>query len=65
MMVEKQEVIHLQSGELTVTITALANALNKKFTAQELSLLAAIFTQLGDTLATISAQRSLCEEKTG
>jgi hypothetical protein len=58
-------VIHLQSGELTVTITALANALNKKFTAQELSLLAAIFTQLGDTLATISAQRSLCEEKTG
>ena len=55
----------MQSGELTVTITALANALNKKFTAQELSLLAAIFTQLGDTLATISAQRSLCEEKTG
>lgn len=63
MMVEKQEVIQMGVSELTVTITALANALANQYTEQELSLLAAIFTQLGDTLATIAARRSLCEER--
>lgn len=51
----------LQPYELTAAITAVSNVLGSKLTAQELSLLGAIFTQLGDTLATIAAQRSFCE----
>ncbi len=47
--------------ELTTSITALANALACKRTTEELSLLGAIFTQLGDTLATIAARKSICE----
>ena len=48
--------------ELTASITALANAIACKLTLNELNLLAAVLTQLGDTLATIAAQRSICEE---
>lgn len=47
--------------ELTGTITALANALSCELTINELNLLASILSQLGDTLATISAQRTLCQ----
>ena len=46
--------------ELTVSITALANTLACKLTVDQMNLLGAIFTQLGDTLITIAAQRSLC-----
>lgn len=48
--------------ELTASITALANAIACKLTLNELNLLAVVLTQLGDTLATIAAQRSICEE---
>ncbi len=51
----------MQTCELTVAITAVSNALGNQLTTRELSLLAVIFTQLGDTLATIAAQRSFCE----
>ena len=47
--------------ELTATITALANAIACRLSEDQLNLLALILTQLGDTLATISAQRSFCE----
>ena len=47
--------------ELTGMVTAIANALACKLTAPELALVASIFVQLGDTLATIAAQESLCE----
>ena len=50
----------LQPSELTAVITAVANALGSRMTSQELNLFAVIFTQLGDTLATISAQRIIC-----
>ena len=48
---------------LTASITALANALASRLTTDEMTLLAAIFVQLGDTLATVAVGRSLCEAK--
>lgn len=55
----------MNSCELTASITALANALACGLTADEIDLLGAVFTQLGDTLVTIAAQRSLCENAGG
>ena len=52
----------MNSIELTSAITALANAMACKLSPNEIALLAGVFVQLGDTLATIAAQRSLCEE---
>ena len=53
----------MNSLELTSAITALANAISCKLNASELALIASIFVQLGDTLATIAAQNALCEEQ--
>ncbi len=50
----------MNSLKLTSEITVIANALACGLTPDEISLLSAIFVQLGDTLATISAQQSLC-----
>lgn len=50
----------MNACELTASITALANALACKMTVEELSLLGAALTQLGDTLATIAAQKGIC-----
>ncbi|MGN0570476.1 MAG: DUF6774 domain-containing protein [Candidatus Fimenecus sp.] len=47
--------------ELTAWVTALANALSCNLTVDEINILSAVFTQLGDTLATISAQKSICK----
>lgn len=47
--------------ELTATVTALANAIACKFNNNELNILAAVLTQLGDTLTTIATQRDICE----
>ena len=49
--------------QLTASVTAVANAIASKLTVDEIAILAAVFVQLGDTLATIVTQRSLCEEK--
>ncbi len=46
--------------ELTSAITAVANALACGRSADEVNLLSAVFVQLGDTLATIALQKSLC-----
>lgn len=51
----------MNSCELTASITALANSIACGRTVDEINLLSAVFTQLGDTLATIAAQRSFCE----
>lgn len=54
--------------ELTATVTAAANALACRLTDDQLNLLGAVLTQLGDTLTTIAAQRILCagvEKKKG
>lgn len=47
--------------ELTLSITALANAIASNFSDEELAVLAAASSQLGDTLATILAQRILID----
>ena len=48
--------------ELTSAVTALANALACRLTVEEMALVAGIFVQLGDTLATIAATESLSSE---
>lgn len=47
--------------ELTASVTALANAIACRMNSEELALLAAVLTQLGDTLNTIALRRSLCD----
>ena len=54
----------MRSLELTATITAIANAIATGLSVGELALAASIFVQIGDTLATIAAERALCEEST-
>ena len=49
--------------ELTLLVSAVANALYDCMTAEELAVLAAVFDQLGDTLATLAAQAALLESK--
>lgn len=55
------EMIIMNPCELTASVTALANMLAGKMNNDELNLWGAVLTQLGDTLTTIAAQRSLCE----
>ena len=45
---------------LTATITALANALACRLSEDELNLLGAVLTQLGDTLLTTATYKSIC-----
>ena len=55
----------MNSLELTSAVTALANAISCRLTVDEMTLLAGVFVQLGDTLATIAARESLCENQRG
>ena len=50
----------MNSCELIASITAVANAISCKLTVEELTILAAVFVQFGDTLATIATVRSVC-----
>lgn len=52
----------MQSCNLAVTVSALACELAKGKSTEEVALLSAVFTQLGDTLSTIAAQEALCSE---
>ena len=45
---------------LTTTVNSLAVAIAGRLSDEELALTAAVFVQLGDTLATIAAQRAFC-----
>lgn len=47
--------------ELTASLTAVANLLAGRLSVDGLNLLGAVLTQLGDTLTTIAAQKTLCE----
>lgn len=51
----------MNSCELTASVTALANAIACRLNNEELTLLASVLVQLGDTLVTIATQRSICE----
>ena len=53
----------MNSLELTSAVTALANAISCKLEPSDIALIASLFVQLGDTLATIATQRALCEER--
>ncbi len=52
----------MQSCELVTFITAIACAISNSCSKEELPVIAATFTQLGDTLATIIAQEGACDE---
>lgn len=52
----------MKALELTSAITALANAIACNLTLDEITLIAGIFVQLGDTLATIAARENLCQD---
>lgn len=47
--------------ETTAAVTAIANALACRLDNDELTLLASVLVQLGDTLVTIVTQRAICE----
>lgn len=51
----------MNSCEITASVTAVANALACKLNNDELTLLASVLVQLGDTLVTIVTQRAICE----
>ncbi len=51
----------MNSLEMTSAITALASAITCGLTVDEIALVASIFVQLGDTLATIAARENLCQ----
>lgn len=50
----------MDSCSLTFSVTAIANFISEKLSDDELAVVGTIFTQLGDTLSTILAQRALC-----
>ena len=52
----------MESCELVTSISAMACLIAKTCPKEELSLIAAVLTQLGDTLATIDTHQSLCED---
>lgn len=51
----------MNTCDMTVAVTALANSFACGRSTEEITLLSSLFIQLGDTLATIAAQRALCE----
>lgn len=52
--------------ELTLLVAAVANTLFDCMSSDELAVLAAVFSQLGDTLETLAAQAELLQNrKTG
>lgn len=50
----------MQSCELAMFVSSLACCIAQDRPAEEIALLSSIFSQLGDTLNTISAQEALC-----
>lgn len=59
----KKRLVDMRSLELTYAITALAGAIACNLTLDEIALVAGIFVQIGDTLATIAASENLCCSK--
>ena len=49
--------------ETAAAITAVAALITEKLSPEQSALLAAIFVQLGDTIATIIAAEEICKEK--
>ena len=53
----------MQSCDLVLSISALACCIAEGRSPEDLALLSAVFSQLGDTLDTLSAQKALCAPK--
>lgn len=53
----------MSSCEFIFLITSLACSISKGKSQEEIELLAAAFSQLGDTLSTISAVQNNCEDQ--
>ena len=53
----------MNSLELTSAVTALANAIACKLSLDQIALVAGVFVQLGDTLATIATRENLCKDQ--
>ena len=51
----------MNSCALTASVTAVANTLACRLNNEELTILASVLVQLGDTLVTIATQRAICE----
>ncbi len=51
----------MNACELTASVTAIANIIACRLEEDEIALVAAILVQLGDTLATIGAQKAVCQ----
>lgn len=51
----------MNACNLTTAVTALANTIACRLKTEEISLISSLFMQLGNTLATIAAQRTLCQ----
>lgn len=54
------EVISMESCELVMAISALACCIAEGKSSDQIALISSVFSQLGDTLDTIAAQRELC-----
>jgi hypothetical protein len=52
----------MQSCELVTFVTAVACTISQCYSEDELAVIAAVFSQLGDTLETILAQEQLCND---
>lgn len=52
----------MNGADISITVAALANLISQSCTEDQISLLAVIFTQLGDTLETIQTANSLCNK---
>lgn len=50
----------MNACKITAAVTAAANTIACRLNDEELALWSSVLVQLGDTLATIAAQRDLC-----
>lgn len=53
----------MNACQLTTAVTALANSIACGRSTDEINMLGAIFTQLGDTLVTIATHKGICDTK--
>lgn len=53
----------MNSCELVIFISTLACAISECYTEEEVELMGTVFTQLGDTLTTISTHNTICNEQ--
>jgi hypothetical protein len=56
------EVINMDECELIAFISTLACSISKCYSTDDITLMAAVLTQLGDTLATIATKREMNDQ---